>query len=430
MKRAFTEFYIEDIASFKQQLLNWCDRFNSCCFLDSHQYQLPGGQYELIAGVGVVADIHLPAGQALDALAAFHNSQQDWLFGHLSYDLKNELEPMHSPVEDLIGFPDLYFFVPQYIFIVTATIVRIGTLDDTAAAVWASIGGMPAGPFMAAQCKGQVTARLSREEYISTVEHLQQHILRGDCYEVNFCQEFYSKDLEIDPVHTYALLTAFSPNPFCAYYKRGDSYLLCASPERYLRNDGGHLLSQPIKGTGKRFPAEPDKDAAEKERLAASAKEQSENVMVVDLVRNDLSKVCIPGSVEVSELFGIYAFPQVFQMISSVTGQLAADSTWMDAIRATFPMGSMTGAPKLKVMELIDTYEKGRRGIFSGAVGYIRPDGDFDFNVVIRSILYNAATRYLSFQVGSGITFYADAAQEYEECLLKAGAIKNALDIV
>ena len=159
-----------------------------------------------------------------------------------------------------------------------------------------------------------------------------------------------------------------------------------------------------------------------------SAKDRSENVMVVDLVRNDLSKVCKEGTVRVDELYGIYSFPQVHQMISTVSGELKEEVCFTDILKATFPMGSMTGAPKNKVMHLIEKYEQTKRGIFSGAVGYISPNGDFDFNVVIRSIMYNADTSYLSFQTGSAITFYSDPEKEWEECLLKAEAIKVVLE--
>ena len=149
--------------------------------------------------------------------------------------------------------------------------------------------------------------------------------------------------------------------------------------------------------------------------------------MIVDLVRNDLSKICREGTVRVEELYGVYSFPQVHQMISTISGEIRANISFSETIRSTFPMGSMTGAPKKRVLELIEQYEKTKRGIFSGALGYIDPGGDFDFNVVIRSILYNASNRYLSFQAGSGITFYSDADQEWEECLLKAKAIMQVL---
>ena len=165
-----------------------------------------------------------------------------------------------------------------------------------------------------------------------------------------------------------------------------------------------------------------------KNYLLQSSKEKSENVMVVDLVRNDLSRICKAGSVKVDELFGLYSFPHVHQMISTISGDLADGLNWIDCIKASFPMGSMTGAPKKRVMELIEQYEQTKRGLFSGAIGYVKPGGDFDFNVVIRSILYNEADRYLSFQTGGGITYNSDAEKEYEESLLKAEAMMKVLE--
>jgi para-aminobenzoate synthetase component 1 len=270
-------------------------------------------------------------------------------------------------------------------------------------------------------------SRLSREEYLDTVETLRQHILRGDCYEINFCQEFFTENADIDPVLTWRSLSQASPNPFSAYYRLNEKYLLCASPERYLRREGDMLISQPIKGTAPRIPGNVREDEAAGDRLQTSAKDRSENVMVVDLVRNDLSKICVPGSVRVKELFGVYGFPQVYQMISSIEGKLPPGIGLIEAIKASFPMGSMTGAPKRRVVELIHRYERGSRGLFSGALGYVTPGGDFDFNVIIRSLFYNQARRYLSYQVGSGITFYSDAEQEYEECLIKSIGIRKAL---
>ena len=256
---------------------------------------------------------------------------------------------------------------------------------------------------------------------------MQNHILRGDCYEINFCQEFYAKKAIIDPLHIYQKLSAISPNPFSAFYRVDDKYLLCASPERYLLKKENQILSQPIKGTAPRQFGEEELDEQQKKALQQSHKERSENVMIVDLVRNDLSKICEEGSVMADELFGIYTYPQVHQMISTISGKISKNISFSDIIRATYPMGSMTGAPKKRVMELIEQYEHTKRGLFSGAVGYISPEGNFDFNVVIRSIFYNQPAQYLSYQVGSAITFYSDAEKEYEECLLKAAAIEKVL---
>jgi para-aminobenzoate synthetase component 1 len=201
-----------------------------------------------------------------------------------------------------------------------------------------------------------------------------------------------------------------------------------------LKKEGNRLFSQPIKGTAGRFLEDAEKDLESRQQLQHSNKDLAENVMIVDLVRNDLSKICAKGSVQVDELFGVYEFPQVFQMISTISGLLPETTHWLDAIKATFPMGSMSGAPKKRVMQLIEQYEESRRGLYSGAIGYVTPwhgenlnQRDFDFNVVIRSILYNASEKYLSYQVGSAITYNCDAEMEYEECLLKAKAIKKIL---
>jgi para-aminobenzoate synthetase component 1 len=273
----------------------------------------------------------------------------------------------------------------------------------------------------------QVKQRVSKQQYIDTIEQLKKHILRGDCYEINYCMEFFAENAVVDPLLIYQKLSSTSPNPFSALYKLDDKWLICASPERFLKKEGNKILSQPIKGTSSRFLKDDNKDKKSKEELFISEKDRSENVMVVDLVRNDLARVCKEGTVKVDELFGIYSFPQVHQMISTVSGELKDKISFTEIIKATFPMGSMTGAPKRKVLELIEKHESSRRGIFSGAVGYITPEGDFDFNVVIRSIMYNASEKYLSFMAGSGITFYSYAEKEYEECLLKAGAMRESI---
>lgn len=269
-------------------------------------------------------------------------------------------------------------------------------------------------------------SRFSRAEYIQTVNTIQQHISRGDIYETNFCQEFYAENVLIDPLSVYNHLTRISPSPFGCYFKLNDQYILSASPERFLAKRDKQLISQPIKGTAKRS-ANKAEDEALKQSLKEHPKEQQENVMIVDLVRNDLTRSAKPGTVKVEELFGIYSFEQVHQMISTIVCEKDENLSDAEVIRNTFPMGSMTGAPKVSAMKLMDQYERSKRGVYSGAVGYFAPDGDFDFNVVIRTILYNIGNQYLSFQVGSAITHDADAEKEYEECLLKAKAILEVL---
>jgi len=404
-------------------MLNWAQRFNIFCFLDNQDYTIQPHRHDCLLAVGATAAVDASQ-HNFSAVDAFL-SKGRWAFGHLSYDLGQGWYGIPAKLVDTIGFPQFCFFQPAYLIRITANQVNIE-------------GAVPLQVFNEIQ-EQQVKAiqpttvvfqsRYTKAFYIDTIQQLQQHIQRGDCYEINFCQEFFATDITLDPLSVFLKLQEVSPNPFSALYKVQDSYLLCASPERFLCKEGQTLFSQPIKGTSKRYPANGEKDQAAKEALFHSAKDRSENVMVVDLVRNDLSRVCKEGSVRVEELFGIYAFPQVHQMISTVCGELNPGIPFSEVIRATFPMGSMTGAPKKRVIELIHQYEAGRRGIFSGSVGYIDPDGNFDFNVVIRSVMYNAQTKYLSYQVGSGITIYSDPEQEWEECLLKAEAIKKVLTL-
>ena len=406
-------------------MLNWANRFNICCFLDNHQYHSAHQTVECLVAAGAV-QIFSPEKNILSQLSEFNKLHNDWLFGHLGYDLKNEIAPLQSVHPDHIGFPDIFFFQPEIVLQLKDTQLTISTLTKDPVIIFDEIQNsswdMDHGSWAV-----NIEPRISKEEYITVIKKLLQHIQRGDCYEINFCQEFFSEDVLINPLHLYMQLTAISPNPFSCFYKLVDKYVLCASPERYLQKKGNRLLSQPIKGTFKRNLENEAADNELKLQLQQSEKDRSENVMVVDLVRNDLSRVCKEGTVQVEELFGIYSFPQVHQMISTITGELKDEVDLAEIIKASFPMGSMTGAPKLRVMELIEQYEKTKRGIYSGAVGYISPEKDFDLNVVIRSILYNANKRYLSYLVGGGITFYSDPEKEYAECLLKAEAIKKVL---
>ncbi|HLO82931.1 MAG TPA: anthranilate synthase component I family protein [Chitinophagaceae bacterium] len=423
--RTFRSFSVRDKAYFKAQMLNWLGRFNICCFLDNHQYSLPPHLHDCMAAAGQISVMHGSYNSMLDGIEKFNALHHDWIFGHFGYDLKNEIEELRSDHPDPIGFPDSFLFVPEYVVIVEESSVSIGSLQQDHDAVFNEISAAEPVRFSGNQV--EVKQRISRDEYISSVQKLQEHIHRGDCYEINFCQEFYAEHATIDPAATYHALSGISPNPFSVFYRWGSRYLLCASPERFLTRQGNRLLSQPIKGTIARDIEDPVRDLELKNELSQSLKDKTENVMIVDLVRNDLSRVCNEGTVEVNEMFGIYAFPQVYQMVSTVSGELKENMGLVDILRACFPMGSMTGAPKRKVLELIERYERTKRGIFSGSVGYITPGKDFDFNVVIRSIMYNEADHYLQFMAGSGITASSDPVQEYEECMLKASAIRKIL---
>ena len=427
MKKAVS-FPINNFTEFRNKMLNWVQPFNIFCLLDNRQYHFEEPAFECLLAAGCSRNLETTAGKTFEALKQFCAAEQDWLFGHLAYDLKNETEQLTSMNFDGIGFPDCFFFVPELVLQLNENRLQIFSHEDNAKEIFDAINSQYASTEEKRYPAPDIKSRIVEEDYISIVKKLQHHILRGDCYEINFCQEFYAENALIDPLTVYQSLVNVSPNPFSALYKLNDRYCVCASPERYFKKSGGNIFLQPIKGTAKRNLEDKDLDEQNRLQLSTSEKEKSENVMVVDLVRNDLSRVCKQGSVKVDELFGIYSFPQVHQMISTISGSLEEGIDWIDVVKATFPMGSMTGAPKKRVMEIIERYEHTRRGLFSGAIGYISPQGDADFNVVIRSVLYNAVLKYISFQAGSAITFYSDPVEEYKECLLKAEMIKQVLE--
>ena len=232
----------------------------------------------------------------------------------------------------------------------------------------------------------KIKLRIHKDEYYNKIQKVLNHIHRGDIYEANFCQEFYAENNVINPLEVYNKLNAISQPPFATFLKSNNNYLLSASPERYIKKEVQKVISQPIKGTAKRSENQKE-DELLKSTLSKDNKERSENIMIVDLVRNDLSKTAERGSVKVEELCKVYSFMQVHQMISTITSKVLEDVHPVDIIKTTFPMGSMTGAPKISAMKIIEDLEATKRGLYSGAVGYFSPEGDFDFNVVIRSIL-------------------------------------------
>jgi para-aminobenzoate synthetase component 1 len=422
-----TEYLIEDKLIFKNKMLNWANRFNIFCFLDNNEYKFQSPSFDCILAAGCKRSIEPPAGNVYASLQQFYNEKPTWLFGHLGYELKNETEKLSDTKKPLVNFGAAFFFEPEIIIQVIDGKLSVLNSSMDASVIFKEISSQPENIISAFAAKPILKNSVSKQDYIETIRKLQQHIRLGDCYEINFCQQFFAEDVEIDPIEIYRKLAEVSPNPFSGLYRLNDKYCMCASPERYLQKKGNNIISQPIKGTIKRDLQNTADDKLNKENLAKSKKDKSENVMVVDLVRNDLSKICEEGSVKVEELFGIYSFPQVHQMISTITGTVKQHTPWTDIIKATFPMGSMTGAPKKAVLELIDRYESTGRGLFSGSIGYISPSGDFDFNVVIRSIFYDEKLKLLNLLAGGGITFYSNAEDEYEESMLKAEVIMNIL---
>ncbi|MDG1761352.1 MAG: anthranilate synthase component I family protein [Flavobacteriaceae bacterium] len=427
MQRSKRIFSVESPHEISIKMLTWAAQFDTHLWLDSNDYHPRLGSYDALLAVGVHSRIDSSHSGAFDALQAFHSKTKDWLFGYLSYDLKNDVEQLQSSNTDNLAFPELFFFQPKKIWLLRGNQWEAHYINDhEITSDWHSILEAVDTHTVNDYNDLALQARIEKNEYIEKVTQLLQHIQRGDIYEVNFCMEWFSKGTQIHPLKTFMSLNELSKPPFAAYFKDGDRYVLSASPERYLRKEGYKLFSQPIKGTAPRS----DVKAADSQLafdLENNAKERSENIMIVDLVRNDLSKTAIPGSVSVDELCETYSFKQVHQMISTITSRLKAGFSGIDAIKTTFPMGSMTGAPKLRAMELIEEYERSKRSLYSGAIGYLTPQGDFDFNVVIRSILYNASNQYVSFQVGSAITSNSVPENEYKECLLKAKAMYAVL---
>jgi para-aminobenzoate synthetase component 1 len=427
VKRSVSSYTINNFEQVKAQVLNWLEQFSTFCFLDNQNYPTTS-KFQCLAG----ADIHRkisPGANSFSQLDNFVKLHQDWIFGHFSYDLKNQIEELNSLKADHIHFPELLFFVPKIVLLISDSELTISTIDGGNDNIYSEILQRETS-LKKDDVQGiQLKPRFSKAEYLSTVRRLQEHIHNGDCYEINFCQEFYAEEFNCNPVEIFASLSAVSANPFSCLYRVENSWLVCASPERYLKKTGYQIISQPIKGTAPRVSSTNETDEEAIDKLKHSKKDKAENVMIVDLVRNDLSKVCTEGSVHVQELFGIYSFPQVHQMISTIAGTLKDPEDYEKIFKATFPMGSMTGAPKIKVMQLIEKYERSRRSIFSGAVGYFSPDGNFDFNVVIRSIIYNARAKYLSILAGSAITSNSVPEEEYEECLIKIKGLLKALSL-
>lgn len=422
--------YISDVALFKEQLLYWSNQYREVVYLDSNREYNTNQLYkkfDLIVAVEAFTSIRTDYEKAFEDLYQYQSKSNDWLFGYLSYDLKNDTEQLESKNFDGLEFPDLYFFQPKKVFILNENQLEIQYLnvcDDELDADFEEIFSQKINTKKTD--KIEIQQRISKQSYLEKVTSMLARIHRGDIYEANFCLEFFSEEATIDTFSIFQKLNSISSPPFAAYFKNNHQFLLSASPERYLLKNETKIVSQPIKGTAKRSSNEIE-DEILKNQLKENTKEQSENIMIVDLVRNDLAHTAAKGSVQVEELCEIYTYKQVHQMISTITSEIESSTSPIEVLRSTFPMGSMTGAPKISAMKIIEELEETKRGLYSGAVGYFTPNGNFDFNVVIRSILYNSKNQYLSFSVGSAITAKAFPENEYEECMLKAKAMFDVL---
>jgi para-aminobenzoate synthetase component 1 len=429
MQRTIRTFSINKVDDFKQQLFAWSQQFETIVWLDSNNYKQEYASFDCALAVDEFTSIKTDYLNAFEKLKEYQTITKDYIFGYISYDVKNDIEQLSSTNFDGLDFADLYFFQPQKIIFIKGNSVEFQYLkmvddeiEDDFEELQKSINTIKE----TSKSDIKIKLRIHKDEYHSKVTKVIDHIKRGDIYEANFCQEFYAENATINPFEVYTHLNEISTPPFASFLKVDGHFLLSASPERYLKKNGVKVISQPIKGTAKRLISKIDDDKIASD-LSRDEKERAENVMIVDLVRNDLSKTAKTGTVKVEELCKVYSFKQVHQMISTVVSEVEENMHPVEIIRSTFPMGSMTGAPKVSAMKIIENLEKTKRGLYSGAVGYFTPENNFDFNVVIRSILYNQEKKYVSYSVGGAITAKSTPEKEYEECLLKAKAMKYVL---
>jgi len=430
LKRISKKIQLSDPVNFKSKLFDWSQQFNQIAWFDSNLYEQKYSSYDVILAIDAHTSLKTNYHDAFVKLQQYKNKTRDYIFGYLGYDLKNDVEVLTSSNLDGLAFEDLYFFQPKKIFFVKEHILEIQYLEGLEHEIESDLKNIQNTLPNVVQNdiinEVKIHKRITKKQYLKNLDTILNHIHRGDIYEVNFCQEFYANNAHINPFEIYKRLNIISKPPFASFFRLNDKFILSASPERFVRKEKDTIISQPIKGTAKRLVRKKldQKLALE---LELDEKERSENIMIVDLVRNDLSKNALKGSVKVEELCKVYSFKQVHQLISTVTAKVSEKIDVIQIIKSLFPMGSMTGAPKVSAMQIIEALETTKRSVYSGAIGYITPENDFDFSVVIRSILYNETLNYLSYSVGGAITAKSDPQKEYEECLLKAIAMKKAL---
>ena len=429
MQRTTRTFTVDNTIEFKDNLLSWAQQFETVIWLDSNNYHQKYSSFDAALAADDFTSIKTDYYNAFEKLKEYQTITKDYIFGYITYDVKNDVEQLSSKNFDGLDFADLYFFQPKKLVFIKGNSVEFQYLrmvDDEIESDFDEILKSKNTIIQQSKSDIKIKLRIHKDEYHAKVTEVLEHIKRGDIYEANFCQEFYAENATINPIEVYKHLNQISEPPFASFLKLDNQYALCASPERYIKKEGTKIISQPIKGTAKRLVSEFD-DAQLALDLTRDEKERAENVMIVDLVRNDLSKTAKIGSVKVEELCKVYSFKQVHQLISTVVSEVEENTHPIDVLQSTFPMGSMTGAPKVSAMKIIEDLEETKRGLYSGTIGYFTPENDFDFNVIIRSILYNEDKKYISYSVGGAITAQSVVEKEYEECLLKAKAMKFAL---
>ena len=351
--------------------------------------------------------------------------------GYLSYDLARRIERLPDQARADAPLPELAVGLYDWALVVdhaaqACHLVSQGH-DPSSSSLWDRLverfTDPPTSPARPWRLTEPFRSNLERADYLRGFERIQRYIHDGDCYQVNYAQRFQA-GVSGDSWTAYRRLRQVNPAPFGAYLETPAGEILSSSPERFLRLDQDHVLTSPIKGTRPRR-ADPEADRRQRAQLLASPKEQAENLMIVDLLRNDLGRVCRPGSIQVSRLFEVESFARVHHLVSTIEGDLAPGEDALSLLRACFPGGSITGAPKLRAMQIIEELEGYRRGVYCGAIGYIGWDGRMDTNIAIRTLVRQG--KRLQFWAGGGIVADSQGPQEYQETLDKASAILAAL---
>ncbi len=423
MKRFSKSYKLSDKDKFIKKVISLSKKKSNFILLNSNNFS---DTYDAIIAYDKLSSIK-SKNNSLNKLDNYIKEKNDWVFGFLTYDLKNEIEILNENNIDVFDLPNVYFFQPKTIWLIKNNIATIISINkDALINDWNEIISIP--NYINENEKNNIELffRNTKYDYIDKVKKIKERIMRGDCYEMNFCFDIFNDNKTIDPYSTYNKLNEYTKSPMSTFLKIEDLFLISSSPERFLKKIDNIITSEPIKGTAKRG-ASKSEDKLNVKNLLSSPKELSENHMIVDLVRNDLSKIAKKGSVIVKKLNELNTFKRVHQLVSSIKAIINPNTKFSNIIRATFPMGSMTGAPKIESMKIIDEYESTKRGLYSGSVGYIKPNMDFDFNVVIRSIIYSKKDKKINISVGSAITFKSNADCEYDECLLKAEPMIKSL---
>ena len=422
MKRFSKSYSLKNKDLFVKKIVNFSSDQSHFTLLNSNDNF---DDYELIIAYGAESFLQ-SSKNSLKKIDKYIDKVNDWIFGYLSYDLKNEIENLTDLNKDVFNLPNLYFYQPKVIWLIKDEKAEIYSLNEkNLNEDWDHINSIDYKDCTEKSSVDLIT-RTSKQEYIRKIKNIKKRILQGDCYEMNYCFDMYSKNKAINPYKTYIKLNDYTRSPMSTFFKLNQLYLLSSSPERFIKRINRKIISQPIKGTAKRG-LDSKEDEKIKNTLLSSPKELSENHMIVDLVRNDLSRVAEKGSVKVKNLNKLNTFKRVHQLISTIEAEIAVNTKFSKIISGMFPMGSMTGAPKIESMNIIDEYESTKRGLYSGSIGYIKPNKDFDFNVVIRSIIYDKLLKEINVSVGSAITFKSDPESEFEECLLKAEPMIKSL---